>query len=148
MGDLPKLAGSRDVTGKVDNIHSNLTRLEMATAQRRDGADYKKMHSHAALCPQILSACCTAPHTNTTKFTLHLSASYLFFKFPQTSEKNQLSSLQHTKKLILGVLFWTVFREVALSNHIKLFVFLNAVAILPLEAKQPHVILPQVTKQP
>ena len=25
MGDLPKLAWSRDVTGKVDNIHSNLT---------------------------------------------------------------------------------------------------------------------------
>ena len=24
MGDLPKLAWSRDVTGKVDNIHSNL----------------------------------------------------------------------------------------------------------------------------
>ena len=26
MGDLPKLAWSRDVTGKVDIIHSNLTR--------------------------------------------------------------------------------------------------------------------------
>ena len=25
MGDLHKLAWSRDVTGKVDNIHSNLT---------------------------------------------------------------------------------------------------------------------------
>ena len=25
MWDLPKLAWSRDVTGKVDNIHSNLT---------------------------------------------------------------------------------------------------------------------------
>ena len=24
MGDLPKLARSRDVTGKVDNVHSNL----------------------------------------------------------------------------------------------------------------------------
>ena len=27
MGDLPKLAWSRDVTGKVDNIHSNLTQI-------------------------------------------------------------------------------------------------------------------------
>ena len=27
MGDLPKLAWSRDVTGKVDNIHSNLFRF-------------------------------------------------------------------------------------------------------------------------
>ena len=27
MRDLPKLAWSRDVTGKVDNIHSNLTRF-------------------------------------------------------------------------------------------------------------------------
>ena len=34
MGDLPKLAGSRDVTGKVDNIHSNLTLFKMhSTAQ-------------------------------------------------------------------------------------------------------------------
>ena len=28
MGDLPKLAWSRNVTGKVDNIHSNLTRID------------------------------------------------------------------------------------------------------------------------
>ena len=27
MRDLPKLAWSRDVTGKVNNIHSNLTHL-------------------------------------------------------------------------------------------------------------------------
>ena len=33
MGDLPKLAWSCDVTGKVDNIHSNLT-LVMVAAQR------------------------------------------------------------------------------------------------------------------
>ena len=30
MGDLPKLAWSRDVTGKVDNIHSNLTPAQLA----------------------------------------------------------------------------------------------------------------------
>ena len=30
MGDLPKLAWSRDVTGKVDNIHSNLFQKSQA----------------------------------------------------------------------------------------------------------------------
>ena len=35
MGDLPKLAWSRDVTEKVDNIHSNLFPVvEMVAAQR------------------------------------------------------------------------------------------------------------------
>ena len=28
MGDIPKLAWSRDKTGKVDNIHSNLSNLK------------------------------------------------------------------------------------------------------------------------
>ena len=32
------------------------------------------MHPHAALRPQTLSACCTAPHSNTTKFMLHRAA--------------------------------------------------------------------------
>ena len=32
MRDLPKLARSRDETGKVDNIHSNLTHLNLEVA--------------------------------------------------------------------------------------------------------------------
>ena len=68
-----------------------------ALVHSRDGADNKKMHLLAAPSPQTLSACCTVPHTNSTKFTLHRTAGYVFFKFPQTSEKNYLSSLRHKK---------------------------------------------------
>ena len=34
MGDLPKLAWSRDVTGKVDNIHSNFFRRQALTERK------------------------------------------------------------------------------------------------------------------
>ena len=46
------------------------------------------MHPHAALRPQTLSACCTAPHLNTTKFTLQRTA-------PQSAPSSTPSAFQH-----------------------------------------------------
>ena len=39
------------------------------------------------------------------------------------------------KKLILGVLFWRVFKRVALSNHVKIFVFKTFAGIKKLMPK-------------
>ena len=46
--------------------------------------------------------------------------------FHKHQKKKLLSSLRHTEKLILGASFLTVFGEVALSNHVKVFVFLTS----------------------
>ena len=53
MSDLPKLAWSRDVTGKVDNIYSNLTPLDPAmlcfwTAATVTVTNYRCLHQMVA----------------------------------------------------------------------------------------------------
>ena len=42
MGDLPKLAWSRDVTGKVNSTHSNLTQHDITVAMKEEVCAAKK----------------------------------------------------------------------------------------------------------
>ena len=106
--------------------HRKKSILEKFLPSARDGMDNKYcIHMLCCVCKSCQHA---ARHRIQTQLTSHYTAphcklsSRLFFKFP-LSEKNYLSSSQHTKKLTFGVSFWRVFRGVALSDHVKLLVF-------------------------